>query len=181
MTAIDLFFNDRDPVSVQALAGNARELFESLCRLENIEPMTELLVRDNHRERKDIYAAMNLYRNPFKHLGKGEAERAENQQILNQFDDSKNDPLLYICVEDYLRLRKRRSPLAMQVFQLWFVALHLDLLVDASRPQFEVRVNDAFPGIRDLPRAEQKRRGLEALRNSMHDAALRTDPHTEPD
>jgi hypothetical protein len=37
LTAIDLFFEDRDPVSVQALAGNARELLERLCRLRGIE------------------------------------------------------------------------------------------------------------------------------------------------
>jgi hypothetical protein len=32
LTAIELFFADKDPVSVQALAGNARELLEKLCR-----------------------------------------------------------------------------------------------------------------------------------------------------
>lgn len=47
LTAVHLFFDDRDPVSVQALARNARELLEGLCRLRGIAPMTELLVRDH--------------------------------------------------------------------------------------------------------------------------------------
>jgi hypothetical protein len=44
LTAIDLFFNDRDPISVHALGGNAREMLESLCRLAAVEPITELVL-----------------------------------------------------------------------------------------------------------------------------------------
>jgi hypothetical protein len=46
LTAIDLFFNDRDPISVHVLAGNAREILESLCRLAAVEPITELFLRE---------------------------------------------------------------------------------------------------------------------------------------
>jgi hypothetical protein len=177
LTAIDLFFGDRDPVSVQALAGNARELLESLCRLDGIEPMTELLMRDYQREKKDLYAAMNLYRNCFKHLGDTEAQRAEDQQILNQFDDTKNDYLLYVCVEDYLRLRKK-SPVAMQVFQLWFIALHQHLFVDV--PEFVTAVNERFPNILGMPRAIQKQVGLRVLKDFASDPDFLADPRTEP-
>ena len=59
LTAIDLFFNDRDPISVHALAGNAREILESLCRLAAVEPITELFLRDYPlKPKKDIYAAL---------------------------------------------------------------------------------------------------------------------------
>jgi hypothetical protein len=63
LTAIDLFFNDRDPISVHALAGNAREILESLCRLAAVEPSTELFLRDHPRKpKKDTCAALNLYK-----------------------------------------------------------------------------------------------------------------------
>ena len=89
LTAIDLFFNDRDPISVHALAGNAREILESLCKLAAVEPITELLSRDHpDKPKKDFYAAINLYR------------KCE-QAVLNQFNDSKNEYLLYVRVEDY--------------------------------------------------------------------------------
>ncbi len=53
LTAIDLFFNDRDPISVHALAGNDREILESLCRLAAVEPITELFSRDHpHKPEK---------------------------------------------------------------------------------------------------------------------------------
>ena len=45
-TAIDLFFNDRDPISVHALAGNTREILERSSRLAAVEPITELFLRD---------------------------------------------------------------------------------------------------------------------------------------
>jgi hypothetical protein len=60
LAAIDLFFEDRDPVSVQVLAGNARELLESLCRFREIEPMTELLLRDHpdHAKKDSRFEAL---------------------------------------------------------------------------------------------------------------------------
>jgi len=178
LTAIDLFFEDRDPVSVQGLAGNARELLESLCRLESIEPMTELLVRDHQQPKKNIYKALHLYRNCFKHLGKTQAERDDDQITLNQFDDTKNEWLLYICVEDYLRLRQHKSPITMQVFQLWFVALHEELLEDPT--DFVPRVREIFPGIKAMPRSQQKRMALAALKQAAADPVLLADPRTEP-
>ena len=177
LTAIDLFFEDRDPVSVQGLAGNARELLESLCRLESIEPITELLVRDNQQPKKNIYRAKNLYRNCFKHLGDTQAERDDDQETLNQFDDTKNDGLLYVCVEDYLRLR-RKSPVAMQVFQLWFIAIHQARMKDP--PKFVSVVNERFPGIVTMSRGEQKRKGREVLSEFANAPDLLADPRTEP-
>jgi hypothetical protein len=178
LTAIDLFFEDRDPISVQALAANARELLERLCRLDGIEPMTELLVRDNQRPKKDIYRMMNLYRNCFKHLGDTQVERDDDQQTLNQFDDTKNEYLLYICVEDYLRLRHNRSPVAMQVFQLWFIALHRELL--ENPPEFALVMRERFPGILEMRRNLQKRTGLVTLKKFAGDPVLLADPRTEP-
>jgi hypothetical protein len=176
LTAIDLFFEDRDPVSVQALAGNARELLERLCRLRGIEPMTELLLRDYPgRPKKDIYAALNLYRNCFKHIGDTEAERRDDQLTLDQFDDTKNEYLLYICIEDYLRLRNK-SPLAMQIVHAWFCALHPELLQQEAAERFLSR----FPGILEMDRDQQKRGGLGVLRKFENNSTLLSHPETEP-
>ncbi|MCK1550280.1 MULTISPECIES: hypothetical protein [unclassified Bradyrhizobium] len=177
LTAIDLFFEDRDPVSIQALAGNARELLESLCRLRGIEPMTELLLRDHPgRPKRDIYAALNLYRNCFKHVGDTEAARKDDQLTLDQFDDTKNEYLLYVCVEDYLRLREK-SPVAMQILQAWFCALHVELLSQQELGEIFLK---AFPGIGEMSRSQQKRGGLGVLRKFENDTTLLSHPDTEP-
>src|SRR5262249_24918801 len=89
LTAIDIFFNDRDPVSVHVLASNAREILESLCRLVAVEPITELFLRDSsNKTKKDIYATLSLHRNCFDHVGKTWEERKSEQATLSQFDDN---------------------------------------------------------------------------------------------
>jgi hypothetical protein len=177
LTAIDLFFENRDPVSTQALSGNARELLESLCRLRGVEPMTELLMRDHPgRPKRDIYKALNLYRNCFKHLGDTEAERKDDQLRLVLFDDTKNEFLLYICVEDYLRLRKK-CPVVMQIFLAWFCALYVERLKAREIGDIFLR---AFPGIREMTRDQQKREALAVLYKYKSDANLLSHPDTEP-
>ncbi len=95
--------------------------------------MTDFILKDHPtKSQKDIWAAMNLYRNCFKHVGKTPEEREADQATLDQFNDTHNEFLLYVCVEDYVRLRKA-MPVKYQVFQAWFAALHLNLLVDATR------------------------------------------------
>jgi hypothetical protein len=177
LTAIELFFADRDPVSVQALAGNARELLESLCRLADVRPMTELLLQDHpNRPKSDIYAAMNIYRNCFKHLGSNEEERLSDQATLDQFDDSKNEYLLYICAEDYVQLRKA-MPVPMQVLQAWFCALHTDLLRPKNlRQQFL----DLFPGIQQMTREQQKGVAVALISRFSNDPMVIANPATEP-
>jgi hypothetical protein len=177
LTAIDLFSNNRDPVSVQALAGNARELLESLCRLGDVEPMTELLLRDHPgKPKRDIYAAMNLYRNVFKHLGDTDDKRNDDQLTLNQFDDAKNDYLLYIAVEDYVRIRKA-MPLPMQVFHAWFIASHVHLL-DKDFPK--EKVLSLFPGLEHMSRPQQKQGLVACIQQYSNDPVLLADPATEP-
>ena len=177
LTAIELFFNDRDPVSVHVLASNAREILESLCKLAAVDPITELILRDRpNRSKKDIYPALNLYRNCFNHVSETWEARKSEQATLNQFDDSENEYLLYICVEDYVRLRGS-SPFPMQVLRAWFCALHSDLLGSAYSPQ---KFCNPFSGILQMDRYRQKRVALEAIQRSSDDPDVLANPQTEP-
>jgi len=177
LTAIDIFFNDRDPVSVHVLASNAREMLESLCRLAAVEPIAELFLRDHpNKPKKDVYATLNLYRNCFNRVGKTWEERKSEQAILNQFDDGKNEYLLYVCVENYVRLRGS-SPFPMQVFHAWFYALHLDLLGPVYPRQ---KFRDLFPKISQMDRYQQKRAALGVIKHSFDDPQMLANPQTEP-
>lgn len=139
--------------------------------------MTKLLLRDHPgRPKRDIYAALNLYRNCFKHVGDTEAARKDDQLTLDQFDDTKNEYLLYVCVEDYLRLREK-SPVAMQILQAWFCALHVELLSQQELGEIFLK---AFPGIGEMSRSQQKRGGLGVLRKFENDTTLLSHPDTEP-
>ena len=66
----------------------------------------------------------------------------------------------------------------MQVFQLWFIALHQDLLADA--PECVTVANEGFPDIRGMPRATQKQVALRLVKDFANDPALLADPRTEP-
>ena len=176
LTAIKLFFDDDDAISIHSLAGAAREILESLCRLQNIEPMTDFILRDHpNKSRKDIWNTMNRYRNCFKHLGKTPEERAEDQITLDQFKETENEFLLYVCIEDYVRIQKA-MPVEFQVTQVWFAALHLDLLVDASTSESFRR---ACPNLAERSRTDQKRLGLEMIAHMANDQELLSDPRTE--
>jgi hypothetical protein len=142
-----------------------------------VEPITELCLRDHpHKPKKDIYAALNLYRNCFKHVGKTWEERKDGQTILNQFDDGKNEYLLYVCVEDYLRLRGS-SPFPMQVLHAWFYAVHVDLVGSACSRQKFVNL---FPDVSQMDRYQQKRAALGVIHRSCDDPQVLANPHTEP-
>ena len=134
-------------------------------------------LRDHpNKPKKDIYAALNLYRNCFKHVGKTWEERRGQQAILNQFDDIKNEYLLYVCVEDYLRLRGS-SPFPMQVLHAWFCAVHVELIGSCSSRQ---KFFALFPGISDMTRYQQKRAALGAIKRSSDDPQVLANPQTEP-
>ena len=177
LTAIELFFADKDPVSVQALAGNARELLEELCCQIGVEPVTELLLRGHSGQlREDIYDAMNVFRSCFKYLGTTESKKREDQAALDQFDDSINDYLLYVCVEDYVRLRKA-MPIPMQVFHGWFRALHSDL-PGAHDPA--EKFSDFFENVHQMSRPEQKRAAAAVIFRLSRNSDFLASPATEP-
>ena len=177
LTAIELFFADKDPVSVQALAGNARELLEELCCQIGVQPVTELLLRGHFGQlREDVYDAMNVFRSCFKYLGKTENKKREDQAALDQFDDSINDYLLYVCVEDYVRLRKA-MPIPLHVFHGWFCALHSDLL-EPDHPA--EKFVDFFEDIHQMSRPEQKRAAAAAIFRLSRNADFLAGPTTEP-
>lgn len=157
--------------------GNARELLEELCRQAGVEPMTELLLREHSGKlRENIYDAMNVYRSYFKHLGKTENKRREDQAALDQFDDSLNEYLLYVCVEDYVRFRKA-MPVPMQVFHGWFCALHSDLL----GPDYPAeKFIDFFEDIHQMSRPEQKRAAAAAIFRLSRNSDFLAGPTTEP-
>lgn len=170
LTAIDLFHGEGDPISVHTLAGAAAEMLESLCRASGVAPFTDHVHASfPDKSLKDIWRIRNLYRNAFKHAD------GDDTDVMTQFDEQANDFLIYVAVEDYLRLR-RKSPVSMQVFQVWFIAVHEDRLQPDINP---TPFRTAFPGIGAHSRGTQK----EALRRMIalksEDTDLLAQPNTE--
>jgi hypothetical protein len=94
---------------------------------------------------------------------------------LARFSDDKNDPILFIAIEDYILLT-RRSTIPMQVFLSWYYALYPERLAPHVDRTFATR---HFPNVLGLPRAEQKRLAREKIAEASSDPALTSHPLTE--
>jgi hypothetical protein len=174
VTAIDLHFSANDAVSVFSLASNACEIIESLCTLAGIDSFA----RDTRRhipESKDLKRdyVNTPYRNFFKH-----ADRDPNA-TLQGFSDSVCDHMLFLAVEDYLRLRKR-APIEVQVYQLWYLALYPEKVRPSELTRVLEPVERALPEIRSKSRPEKLNMGKALVDSLMRDPELVSHPQTEP-
>lgn len=109
-TAIELFFADGDPVSVYSLTANGWEIVDLLCTRAGIDSVSNQ-TREHAGPEKDLKRDYinSPYRNFFKH-----ADR-DPDGVLEGFNDKLNDAILFLAVEDYIRLFES-SPVEFQVF-----------------------------------------------------------------
>jgi hypothetical protein len=99
VTAVQLFFDGGDPISVYSLAANAWEVIDALCGRAGVSSMSSD-TRGHIPEGKDLKRDYinSPYRNFFKH-----ADR-DPEGVLDGFDESNVDSILFLAVEDYIRL-----------------------------------------------------------------------------
>jgi hypothetical protein len=171
VTAINLFFSNRDPISTYSLATNAWEVIDVLCNQSNVDSISNETRGRIIGQNKDLkYDYINSpYRNFFKHADK------DPDAILEGFDDTKCDPILFLASEDYIRLNQA-SPLEMQVFQLWYLALYTDKVSHEDLDRIKASIAVIFPDIKNLDRAAQKEFGLQQLLAAKSDPELLSDP-----
>jgi hypothetical protein len=173
-TAIRLFFDGGDSVSVLSLAANAWEVIDFLCIRAGVASMSaqaRTYVAPGKDLKKDYINSP--FRNFFKH-----ADR-DPDGVLQNFDDAVVDGILFLAVEDYIRMRGK-SPIELQVFQLWYLACHTEKVVGDKLDEVLDAVAGMFPEIETLTRDEQVAMGRDALASALRDTELLSDPRTEP-
>lgn len=172
--AIGMFFGDDEPVSIFTLAANAWEVIDALCVHNGLQSMSiqsrEYIAAGKDLKRDYVNAP---YRNFFKHADRDPAD------VLEDFDPSMVDGLLFLAVEDYLRL-VRRSPIQFQVYQLWYLATQPEKITSENLEQIFQDIDDIFPNIRSLLRVEQLALGRKVLADALMNLSLQQDPKTEP-
>jgi hypothetical protein len=173
-TAVELFFAGRDVVSIYSLAANAWEVIDALCIKAGVESMS-IQARGYVPAGKDLKRSYinSPYRNFFKHADN------DPDQTLEPLSNSHVEALLFLAVEDYIRLN-RRSPVQLQVFQLWYLAKHPKKLQPAVASELIEGITQAFPGLASLSFQNQLVHGSQRLAQALHDQSLLTDPRTEP-
>jgi hypothetical protein len=174
-TATELYLRDLDPVSVHCLANAACELMEFYARKLSGKALLAQLAPGT-----DIAKLKRLQRenwNAFKHatkLGKPDEER-DDEDLLKQFTDEKNDLALVIGWSDYRRVTGK-MPIEAQVQHMWYFALHPE---KHDNPQLKRQGAISFPELQSKPRADQKRLMNDLIRRGRADKATMSHPMTE--
>jgi hypothetical protein len=173
VTAIRLFLHLGDPVSIYTLAANAWEIVDALCCLRDVESLSQ-------EARENIESSKNLkrdfvntpFRNFFKHADH------DPEEMIEGFSAERCDSVIYLAVEDYIRL-EQKSPIEFQVFQLWYLSVHIDKVAPDDAASYLEASERIFPGIRELPREQRVSMGAKVLEDARKNNAVMSDPRTE--
>jgi hypothetical protein len=93
--ALDLFLQDRDPVSVHCLAGGGCELIEYHATKAGGEPFTSFMLKTNpDLDIKTIRKRQRQYWTAFKHATTHEGDERDDDHLLSRFTDENNDVAL---------------------------------------------------------------------------------------
>ncbi|WP_260429001.1 MULTISPECIES: hypothetical protein [unclassified Burkholderia] len=175
ITAIRLFFDGGDPVSMYSLASNAWEVIDVLCTSAGVESFSKQARENLPDGHKLKYYVNEPCRNFFKH-----AEQDPNPDNSVELREADVAAILFLAAEDYMRFRQG-GPVEAQVFQLWFIAVFPEK-VTADDPVAQSKLEYAklaFPGIARLGSSEQIEMGRQMLVAALKDGDLAADPKTE--
>lgn len=155
VTAIQLFFNDGDPVVVHLIAAACEDICVPIVRGKGQKPFRdeiEEMVRPEYLEswRLRQKAPYNF----FKHGG------ANPDEELDFFDPRMNDMKLMSACYDYLRAFGN-IPMPATVFMGWHLAEYPQLLTDYGAKLFG-RITDEFKGLDQNDRLNLARKLLPA-------------------
>jgi hypothetical protein len=166
-TAIRVLFDGGDIVSVHTLACAASEVLRDILKAKGGESWHDAIIATYPGIKKKILNTLARAKNFFKH-----AERDPEDEL--DFDENTNDETIIVATLEYgdlLRLGapsgRTKATIPMSVFQLWYFVKDPRVLLTAGDDRsagIAAAANGLFPGLGDVPRAEQLAHGAEMLR-----------------
>ena len=155
-TALFLFMEDMDPVSVQCLAGGGGEVMEFYAEKVHGKSFMNVLIETHpHVDVEQLRRDRNAFWNAFKHArGHGKRGERDDETLLAEFDEEMNVQALMLGWTDYGNATGH-MPIEAQVFQVWAFArkpppTKTDRLADGCCRM--------FPRLDKVGMREQKRR-----------------------
>jgi hypothetical protein len=120
-TAIELYFGERDPVAIHALAAGAFEVVTALCvHTGRSDELFDLVVPDR---RGEVLRWWRAAQNFVKH-----ADR--DPDAVLEFDPEFTDVVLMLAVRRYSFLSP--ATYSMRVMHAWFFLHHADLIIETD-------------------------------------------------
>jgi hypothetical protein len=176
-TALALYLQDQDPVSVHCLAGGGCELIDYYAKKAGKEPFTTHILKTYpDLNIKHLRKIQRQFWTAFKHATHqgGGIERDDNE-LLARFSDEQNDHALFIGWYDYA-LSTKTMPIEAQVHQAWYLALDHEKL----DPKHSIETyEELFPALRTKTRTDQKRALNQKIKRARKDTAIMADPQTD--
>jgi hypothetical protein len=176
--ALHLFMQDYDPVSVHCLACAAGELLDKLAKHRGARRFANQIL-ENHPsiQEKELLALRNKYWNAFKHFDDRNGKPRNDVDLWQEFSDENNDHTLIIATIDYFHIANK-SPIAFQVFEVWYYALYSEKVV----PDTDLaHIEETFPSLSTADRFEQKRRLRRVYEKWEMDRKSRSHPQVDTD
>ena len=173
VTAIRLFVEDKDSISVYTLAHAAREVFEALCKHEGKETFRQhVLKATKNQDQKRLHKLIIGHRDFFKHATR------DPYSLIHDFSDELNEHILLFALEDCARVTGK-MPIEAQVFQMWYFAIHPEKLSDEARFYWAPKTEVVFPDINEKTRYEKKKLLKQVLEKNLKNESLIKDPKTD--
>jgi hypothetical protein len=174
-TALALFLNDDDPVSVHTLAAAGGEIAEHLAIKAGQSPFISHIQKTfPDLDIKAIRGAQRQHSNAFKHALANSGVERNDQDLFEKFTDEYNDHVLFVGWHDYM-IATGILPVEVQVFQVWYYALYPEKLASA----LDAEIEEVFPDLKANSREVQKIRLRDAINVYRNDEGLMRDAQTD--
>ena len=175
-TALALFIDDLDPVSVHTLACAGGEIAEHLTNKAGAKPFSShALATFRDLNITELRRLQRQFWNAFKHATKRDGEERDDRKLLERFNDLQNDHTLFVGWYDYM-LAVKSMPIEAQVFQAWYFTLYPEKL----NPSVDrARYDAIFSRLRSRSRGAQKKALKKAIAKARRDKAVMRDQQTD--
>ena len=145
-TAIDLLFEDVDPLPIRTLASAAHGVLADLMdKMNPRKSWRSQIIESSGLTKRDALKIINNAQNFLKH-----ADRDPEANL--SFDEEENDHIIFMATLECGTLSRALS-LRMQAFQIWYLAVYPTHLGHRAKPV--VKAKRKFPFIAKLSRRQK--------------------------
>jgi len=171
-TALHLWLEDLDPVSVQVLASGGCEVAEALAKQVGTAHSKFIMEFNDDIKEEKLKGLRNTLWNAMKHASKKNGTPRDDEMLLATPLEKENEERLY---EGWFNLSQTMPvPIEAQTLIVWFILKHGDLT------ELDDGLKNLFPDLHTLSPTNQKamlRKQIEMIRNIRE---LVADPNTDP-
>ena len=175
-TALHLFLNGQDPVSVHCLATGGGEIAEWLAQQAGAAPFTtHILENFPDLDIAQIRRAQRKHWNAFKHATTHNGKDRDDASVLSEFEESTNEHLLFVGWYDY-GIAGLPLPIEAQVFEAWYFAKYPEKV----SPDADISVvQRLFPALAEQSAEMQRASLTEVIRMARKHDDVMADPRTD--